>query len=123
LEEAATLGSLTEGFTGGEPLLRKDFEEIYLSARRMGLKVLLFTNATLITPALAGLLSRIPPLEKIDISLYGMERRSYEAVTRASGSFEAAWQGVNLLIEMKIPFVVKGALLLPNREEIEAFEA
>ena len=32
-------------FTGGEPLLRPDFEELYLHARRLGMKVLLFTNA------------------------------------------------------------------------------
>ena len=34
----------------------------YLFARRLGLKVLLFTNARLITPELADLFARIPPL-------------------------------------------------------------
>jgi len=123
LKEAAALGCLTVRFTGGEPLLRNDFEENYLFARRLGLKVLIFTNATLITPHLADLLSRIPPLEKIEISVYGMEKRSYEAVTRNPGSFDAAWRGINLLLERKIPFVVKGALLPPNKEEIDSFEA
>ena len=50
LEEAASLGCLSVRFTGGEPLLREDFEELYLVARRLGLKVLLFTNATLSPP-------------------------------------------------------------------------
>jgi len=61
LKEAASLGLLSVRFTGGEPLLREDFEEIYLYARRLGLKVLLFTNATLISPHLVELFSQIPP--------------------------------------------------------------
>jgi radical SAM protein with 4Fe4S-binding SPASM domain len=69
------------------------------------------------------LLSRIPPLEKIEITVYGMKRTSYETITRAPGSFEAAWLGINLLLEKKVPFVVKSALLPPNREEVEEFEA
>jgi radical SAM protein with 4Fe4S-binding SPASM domain len=122
LKEAASLGCLTVRFTGGEPLLREDFEELYLFARRLGLKVLIFTNGTLITSQLADLFVRVPPLEKIEVSFYGMNRNSYEAVTRVTGSFEAAWQGINLLLENKIPFVVKSALLPPNKSEINEFE-
>jgi radical SAM protein with 4Fe4S-binding SPASM domain len=120
--EAAALGCLTVRFTGGEPLLRADFESLYLFARRLGLKVLLFTNATLITPYLADLLARIPPLEPIEVSVYGMSKRSYEAVSRTPGSFEAAWAGINLLLDRQIPFVVKAALLPLNRAEMDAFE-
>jgi len=123
LAEAASLGCLTVRFTGGEPLLREDFEELYLFARRLGLKVLVFTNATLITSRVAALFARIPPLEKIEISVYGMRKGSYEAVTRVSGSFEAAWRGINLLLDNKVPFVVKGALLPPNKRELDEFEA
>lgn len=39
LQQAADLGCLQVRFTGGEPLLRSDFEELYLFARRLGLKV------------------------------------------------------------------------------------
>jgi radical SAM protein with 4Fe4S-binding SPASM domain len=123
ITEAASLGCLSVRFTGGEPLLREDFEELYLHARKAGLKVVLFTNATLVTPALADLLSRIPPLEEIEISVYGMHKNSYEAVTRTPGSFEASWRGIHLLLERKVPFVVKSALLPQNREDVEEFEA
>ena len=123
LQEAAGLGCLTVRFTGGEPLLRDDFEELYLAARRLGLKVLLFTNATLITPYLADLLARVPPLERIEISVYGMSPESYQAVTRVAGAYKAAWRGMQLLLERQVPFVVKGALLPPNAGEAAAFEA
>ena len=122
LREAADLGCLTVRFTGGEPLLRPDFEEIYLAARNLGMGVILFTNACLLTPALADLLKRIPPLRKIEVSVYGMTRASYERVSQTKGSFKAAWRGIRLLQERGIPFIVKGALLPPNREERPDFE-
>jgi radical SAM protein with 4Fe4S-binding SPASM domain len=123
LRQAAGLGCMQVRFTGGEPLVRPDFEELYLSARRLGMKVLLFTNACLITPHLADLFTRIPPLELIEITVYGMCGESYEAVTRAPGSFAQFRQGVNLLLERRVPFIVKSALLPPNRREIDVFEA
>lgn len=122
LLEAVSLGCLTVRYTGGEPLLRDDFETLYLFARRLGLRVLLFTNATPLTPHLVDLMARFPPLEKIEISVYGMSRKSYEAVSRVPGSFEAAWRGIRLLQERNVPFVVKSALLPPNMGEIEQFE-
>jgi len=123
LRGAASLGCVTVRLTGGEPLLREDFEEIYLFARKLGLKVMLFTNATKITACLADLLARIPPLEKIEVTVYGMHKTSYEAVTRVPGSYAAAWRGINLLLERKIPFIVKGVLLPPTKKEVEEFEA
>ena len=122
LKEAVSLGCMTVRFTGGEPLLREDFEELYVFARKQGLKVLVFTNATLIDEHMVDLFTAIPPLEKIEITVYGMKKNSYESVTRISGSFEAAWKGIKLLLERKIPFVVKGALLPDNKEEIAEFE-
>jgi len=121
--QIAELGILSVCFTGGEPLLRDDFPELYLFARKQGLMVLIFTNGRLITPQLADLLARIPPLEPIEISVYGMRRKSYEAVTRAPGSYAEFRRGIDLLLERKIPFIVKGALLPPNRGEMEEFKA
>jgi radical SAM protein with 4Fe4S-binding SPASM domain len=123
LDQAAELGALAVRFTGGEPLLRKDFKELYLHARRRGLKVLLFTNARNITPALAALFVKIPPLEKIEVTVYGMRRGSYEAVSRKPGSYADFRRGVDLLLEKKIPFVVKGAFLPANKNEIDEFES
>ncbi len=123
LEQAAELGCLTVRFTGGEPLLRDDFADIYSFARRLGMKVALFTNVTLVTPRLADLFSEIPPLEKIEVTLYGMRRASYEAVTRTPGSFAAAQRGLALLLKKNIPLAVKSALLPFNRDEKNEFEA
>jgi len=121
LEEAAGLGCLTLRFTGGEPLLRDDFEELYLFARRLGLRVILATNATRMTARLASLLARIPPRERIEVSIYGLTRRTYEAVSRVPGSFAASQRGLRLLQKHRVPLTIKGALLPANRADFGRF--
>ena len=123
LTQAAALGCLSVRFTGGEPLLREDFEELYLFARRQGMKVMLFTNARLVTPELADLFARVPPGELVEVTVYGMKPESYEAVSRVPGSYAEFRRGMNLLLDRRVGFVVKGALLPPNRGEMEEFEA
>jgi MoaA/NifB/PqqE/SkfB family radical SAM enzyme len=123
LKEAAGLGAWSVRFTGGEPLLREDFEELYLFARKLGLRVQLFTNGRLITPRLADLFARIPPLERIEITVYGMRVESYEAVSRRPGSYAEFRRGLGLLLERKIPLAVKWAWLPPNQKELAEFEA
>ncbi len=123
LQEAADLGCMTVRFTGGEPLLREDFKELYLFTRRLGMWVILFTNARLITPEIAQLLSRIPPGRSVEVTVYGMRAESYDGAAATNGAFDEFWRGVNLLREYKIPFVVKQSLLPSNRGEMAEFEA
>jgi radical SAM protein with 4Fe4S-binding SPASM domain len=121
IDQAAALGALTVRFTGGEPLLREDFIDLYLYARRKGMRVLLFTNARLITPDIAELFSRIPPLEDIEVTVYGLEEESSIAVTRSREAFTESRQGINLLLKHKIPFVVRGTVLPSTIDEMDDF--
>jgi len=79
--EAADLGALWVLLTGGEPLLRDDFAEVYLGLKRLGLLVSVFTNACLVTPEHVELFRRYPPRD-IEVSVYGATRETYERVTR-----------------------------------------
>lgn len=122
LDESADLGCLTAQLTGGEPLLRQDFKEIYQHARRLGMRVRLFTNGTLITPDIAGLFACIPPLEAVVISVYGMSRDAYEGVTRVKGSHVAVWRGIRELEKRGVPYTLRGVYLPQNRDELESFD-
>jgi radical SAM protein with 4Fe4S-binding SPASM domain len=122
LTDAAGLGCLSVLFTGGEPLLREDFAEIYVFARRLGLKVSLYTNARQVTPELADLLAGIPPLEPVEVTVYGMSEGSYEAVSRVSGSFAEFQRGVRLLLDRDVALKVRSVLLPQNRKDRRAFE-
>lgn len=123
LGEAASLGCLSVRFTGGEPLMREDFSELYRAARRLGLQVDVTTNATLITSELARTFAEITPLGRIEATLYGARKETYEAVTRVEGSFERALRGLEHLTSAGVPFTVRGVSLPQNRKERAAFEA
>ena len=117
-DEAARLGCLSWRLTGGEPLLREDFSEVYLYLKKKGIRVTIFTNATLVDSKVASLFKRYPP-QSIEVTMYGLSQRTYEAVTRCPGSFEAFGQGINLLKENCIPFTLKTAALPQNLHEVK----
>jgi MoaA/NifB/PqqE/SkfB family radical SAM enzyme len=123
LVQAADLGCLAVRFTGGEPLLREDFAELYLYARRLGMRVILFTNGRLITEELADLLAHVPPGRWVEVSVYGMHPASYDASAGAKGGFVEFRRGVERLRVRGISFVVKGAILPANKGEEEEFAA
>lgn len=56
--EAADLWAVWCLITGGEPLLRPDFADIYLAFKRKGLLVSVFTNATMVNEEHVALLQR-----------------------------------------------------------------
>ena len=95
-DEARTLGTQRWNISGGEPMLRPDFPEIfdYLTHRARGYS--LNTNGTLITPEIAKLLTRKGAKM---IALYGATEEVYDAVTRNPGGFEAVMRGLAYLRE------------------------
>lgn len=117
-DEAAKMGCLSWHLTGGEPLLRDDFSDTYLYLKRKGMRVSLFTNATLINSQMVNLFRKYPP-QDIEVSIYGLSQKIYEAVTRNWGSFGAFRKGINLLKENRIPFTLKAAVLPQNFHEIK----
>jgi radical SAM protein with 4Fe4S-binding SPASM domain len=123
LRQAADLGCLSVRFTGGEPLLRSDLEDLYVCARQLGLSVLVFTNACLITSQLADLFARVPPLAPIEVSAYGMHAQSYTAVTHTPSGYAQFRRGVRLLVDRRVPFIVKSVWLPQLRSERGEFEA
>ncbi|MBN1893031.1 radical SAM protein [bacterium] len=122
LDQAAQLGCRSLRMTGGEPLLRPDFEPLYLRAKKLGMNISLFTNATLISPGLADLFARVPPGKPIEVSLYGMSRAAYERVSRSAGSFTRAWQGLRLLLERDVAVGIKTARFRFNHQDLEEMD-
>ena len=118
LDETAEAGCLWILLTGGEPLLRNDFQEIYLHARKNGMLINLFTNATLITEEIADFLAEWSPFA-VEISLYGMSEDTYKKVTGSSGAYERCQRGIRMLHERKIPLRLKSVILNINNHELQ----
>jgi radical SAM protein with 4Fe4S-binding SPASM domain len=115
--EAVSLGATWCLLTGGEPLLRKDFFEIYLGMKRLGLLISVFTNACLVTPRHAELFRKYPPRD-LEVTVYGASRETYEAVTRKPGSFGAFQRGLNLLLAGGLKVRLKAMALRANVHEL-----
>lgn len=62
--------------TGGEPLIRKDFFEIYDGMRRMGLLISVNTNGFLLRGEILERFLKNPPV-RFNISLYGGSNETY----------------------------------------------
>jgi len=115
-DEAVSLGVLWCLITGGEPLLREDFFDIYLYLKKKGLLVSVFTNGTLISEKHIDLFKEYPP-RAIEITVYGVTKDTYEGVTRNPGSFAAFTKGLNLLLENGIKVNLKTMAIRSNVRE------
>jgi radical SAM protein with 4Fe4S-binding SPASM domain len=114
--QAAKLGAVWCLITGGEPLLRPDFPEIYLMLKRKGLLVSVFTNATLINEDHIALFRKYPPRD-IEVTVYGVTEETYERVTRRPGSFEKFMHGLDLLIKNGVRIRLKAMAIQSNLHE------
>lgn len=86
-EECRTAGTLLLLLTGGEPMLRPDFREIYTGCRRLGLMVSINSNAVLIDEDMIRFLAADPP-SRINITLYGASPETYGALCGDPAAYE-----------------------------------
>ena len=121
MDEMADAGTLELCLTGGEPLIRHDFFQIYERAVYRGFLVTVFTNGTLITEAVADRFAALRP-HRIEISLHGSTSKTFERVTQISGSHERCLKGIQLLIDRQIPLVLKSTAMTVNQHEILAIK-
>lgn len=120
-DELAEIGCLWLHLTGGEVLARRDFLEIYRHAKQAGFLITLFSNGTLLTPAIADALAELRPFA-IEITLYGATQETYERVTGVPGSYDRCRRGIALLVERGLPLKLKTMALTTNIHELDAMK-
>ena len=105
--------------TGGEIFVRRDFFDIYEPLTRMGLILVLFTNATRVTKDVAARLAQAPP-SRMEITLYGATAKTFEAVTDAPYGYEKCCAGIEALLAQGIPLSLKTTLTRDNVAEVDS---
>lgn len=116
IDEARALGTRQWSLSGGEPLLRSDFIEIFEYVTAKVVSYSLNTNGTLITPEIARLLKRKG--NKM-VALYGATRETYCQITRNPDGFEQVMQGFRYLKEAGAGFTVQLVPMKGNWHEWE----
>jgi MoaA/NifB/PqqE/SkfB family radical SAM enzyme len=116
VDQANLLGCRRWFISGGEPLLREDFPEVFDYITRKSPYYSINTNGTLITPKIARLFKKTGT--KL-ISLYGATAKVHDYITRTPGSFERCMRGFAYLKEAGAGFVVQ---LVPLRGNYHQFK-
>ena len=99
LDQLVDEGCLWLLLTGGEPLMRRDFLEIYTYAKRKGLLVTSLHQRHH-AHATYSLISWPNGVRiNIEITLYGRTQETYERVTGIPGSHARCIRGIELLLE------------------------
>lgn len=92
IEDLAAFGAPVMLFSGGEPLVREDLTELASFATQKGMRAVISTNGTLITPQKARELKQVG-LSYVGISLDGMED-IHDRFRCVQGAFKKALQGI-----------------------------
>lgn len=115
--EARKMGTQAWSISGGEPMLRSDFYEIFDFITQKSIYYTLNTNGTLITPRIAQLLKR---KGRKMIAIYGATAEVHDHITRNEGSFAATMRGFSYLKEAGVSFTVQ---IIPMRENYHQYHA
>jgi len=118
IDQLAEAGCLFLLITGGEPLLRPDFKDIYLHAKKRGMLVTVFTNGSLVDESIIRLFKEYPPRE-VDISLYGMSAATCRNTVGTDRSLQRCLEAVHALRREGIQLALKTVVMKANRNDFD----
>lgn len=121
IDEIAAAGCLYLLITGGDPLLRTDFLDIYLHAKKRGLLITVFTNGTTLSAEILAAWQHFPP-RLVEITLYGATEETYRAITGSGSGLAACLRTIRRLTAGGIPVGLKTMLMALNRAEFDKIE-
>ena len=105
-------------FSGGEPLLRGDVFHLGAYAGARGVRPVLSTNGTLITPEAAGKL-REAGFQYVGVSIDGAQT-THDGFRARAGAYEAAWQGIRNARAAGLRAGVRFTVTADNVEDLPA---
>jgi MoaA/NifB/PqqE/SkfB family radical SAM enzyme len=117
ISEWVDAGCLHLILTGGDPMMRPDFTDIYQHACEQGLVVSVFCDGLLVRDDILDVFRTYPP-RSVEVTVYGATPETYESVTRVPGSYDLAWQGIHRLLDQGIRVFLKTVLLSLNQHEL-----
>jgi pyrroloquinoline quinone biosynthesis protein E len=117
LEEAAALGALHVGFSGGEPLQRTDLEQLVKAAHDAGLYTNLITSAVGLEPRRAAALQSAG-LDSVQISFQSDEPAMADRIAGASAHARKLG-AARLVRELGLPLTINVVLHRDNIERTE----
>lgn len=116
-EQAVDAGTFFLTITGGEPLVRSDFEEIYTAFTEMGFWITLQTNLSLVDDKMMALLEERPPV-RVKSTIYGATNETYEKVCGVKGGLDKVRRGIEKIQKAGIPVSLVSTVIRENEAEL-----
>lgn len=118
LDEIAAVAKPIVILTGGEPLLREDIWDIASHGTEIGLRMVMATNGTLVTPRIVERM-KSSGIKRVSISLDGASAARHDAFRKVQGAFEGALAGIENLRNGGVEFQINTTVTKSNMEEIQ----
>ena len=103
--------------TGGEPLLREDIFDIAAYGTKIGLRMVMAPNGTLITADNARKMKE-SGIKRISISLDGSTEAGHDNFRGIKGAFKGALQGIEYAKSVGLEFQINTTITKSNLDEI-----
>jgi len=117
IDDLAAFGSPVLLFSGGEPCVRPDLVELMSYAKAAGMRVVLSTNGTLITPELAAQFAKVG-LSYVGVSIDGAPA-THDKFRGMNGAFESSMRGLANAQEQGIKVGLRMTLNKLNFHEVD----
>lgn len=121
IDRIKSYGVLWLCLTGGDPLTRKDFSDIYSYARGRGFIVTVFTNGYSMTGDVIDLFKDRPPFA-VEITLNSVTERLYDEMSGVKGSFTKVMAAIDDLKSADLPLKLKTQITRDNISELSAIK-
>ena len=118
IADLAAFGAPVLLFSGGEPVIRPDLVELAQFAVDSGMRAVISTNGTLITPDIARALKNVG-LSYVGVSLDGTEG-THDRFRGTPGAFAAALQGIRTCRDLGIKVGVRFTISRRNAADVPA---
>ena len=119
LDQIAEMGRPILILTGGEPLLRQDIFDLAQYGTALGLRMVMATNGTLITPEITEKM-KASGIQRVSISLDGPDATIHDRFRKVQGAFGGAMAGIELLKQEGIEFQINTTISRHNAGQMEA---
>jgi len=117
LDELAAFAAPVVVLSGGEPLLRPDWDEIARYGTDKGLRMCLATNGSLVDDGVCHRI-RESGIRMVSLSLDGSTAEVHDAFRQQPGAFEAVLRAIDHFRRFGIPFLINSSFTRRNQSDI-----
>jgi heme b synthase len=118
LKQIRLVGKPIVILTGGEPLLRQDIFDLVERGTQLGLRMVMATNGTLLTPRSVESM-KAAGVKRASISIDGSDAHQHDQFRKVPGAFKAAMEGIRLLKQAGFEFQINTTISQHNVHVVE----